>query len=110
MRALPKSEAGRRLHVFLALLHQGGAPHRAGEKRPLHQHQGEHHLAEPLSDHRKHHQRDEDGRETEHQVDEPHDQRVDTAAVIGGDEAERRPDPERHDAADDPTARLVRRP
>ena len=98
---LAKSEAGRRLDVFLALLDQGRAAHGAGEQRPLHQHQGEHHLADALADEREHHQRHEDGREAEHQVDEAHDQRVDAAAEIGGDQAERRPDPERHDAADD---------
>ena len=58
-------------------------------------------LPTPLPDQRKHHQRDEDSREAEHQVDEPHDQRIDAAAEIGGDQAERRPDPEGHDAADD---------
>ena len=70
----------------------------------------DHDLADALPDQRQHHQRDEDGRKAEHQIDKAHDQRIDAAAEIRGDEAERRPDSERHDAADDPTARLVRRP
>jgi hypothetical protein len=57
---------------------------------------GEQHLVDALAQHREQDQRHEDRRKGQHEVDDAHQERVDLAAGIGGDQADNDADGERH--------------
>ena len=88
-------KAGRSLDVFLVAFDQRSTPYGARVVRPLHGDQCNHDLVDALAEGRQQHQRDEDGRERQLQVDDPHDDCFDPAAEPGGDEPDRETDGER---------------
>ena len=91
-------EAGRGLDIFLVAFDQRGAPHGAGVIRPLHQNQCDDHLVDAGAQHGNQDQRHENCRERQLDVDDPHDQGVDLAAVVGGDQPDDATDAKRDDA------------
>ncbi|MNV64314.1 hypothetical protein D3C71_1569500 [compost metagenome] len=78
--------AARGFDVFLAAFHQRRAARRPGEIRPLHDDQRNDHLIHTLAQNRQQHQRDENGGERQLDIHNPHQQRIDAAAEIGGDQ------------------------
>ena len=89
MRRRRQREAFGGLDVFLRRSDQRRGAHRARVVRPLDDDQREHDVHHALAQHGEDHQRDQDRRERELQVDEAHDGGIGAAADIGGDQAER---------------------
>ena len=90
-----QAEIDRRLDIFLAPLDKGRRAHQAGILRPLHQDDGDDHLVDASPDGGEQHEGDQDRRETEHEVHDAHDRRIDGPAELGRDEAGENPDGER---------------
>ena len=99
-----QGEAIRRLHVFLALLHERGAAHGPRVVRPLHGHQRGDDFAGSLPQHGDQDQRNQDRRERKLDVDDAHDQRLDAPADVCGGESHREPDDECEHRCDDTDA------
>ncbi len=72
-----QAEIHRRLDVFLAPLDQRGGAHQPRVLRPLHQHDREDHLVHPAPERGQQHQRHQDRRKAEDEVDDAHEHRVD---------------------------------
>ncbi|MNZ93138.1 hypothetical protein D3C78_1121950 [compost metagenome] len=85
---LGQALAARGVHVFAAGFDQRLAAGRARVIGPLHQHQGQDHIAYALAHVGQDHQGHQDGGEGQQQVDHAHDQRVDLAAGIGRHQAD----------------------
>ena len=86
---LRQREAARRLDIFAPLLDQGGAAHGARVIGPLDDDERDDDLVDAAAEHGEQHERDEDRREGELQVDDAHDDRLDPPAGIGREHADR---------------------
>ena len=105
------ADDARGLHVFLVALHQRGAAHRAGVLHPAGRGDGEdqhvhrqlvvHALRQRNARDTVDQQRDQDGREGQLNVGHAHDERIDRAADVAGDQSQRDADQHRqHHGAD----------
>ena len=92
MRAGPRPRQRGGFHVLLLPLRQRDAAGGTGVQRPLHDHQGQHHVEDPLAEDRQQDQRHQDGREAQLKVHHAHDERIRTAAVVGGVQADQGPE------------------
>ncbi len=85
-----QAQAFGRPHVVPFPLDDGGPLSGARVIRPLDQHEREHDVPDPAAKIRQHHQRDQDRRKRELQVDQAHDRALGPTAAIGGKQAEGR--------------------
>jgi hypothetical protein len=88
IRAIPGAGGDGGLHVVLVLQRQRVAAHEAGEERDLHHPDRDHGVDEARAEDGDDRQRQDDRREGEHHVHEPHHDGVDDAAAVAADQAE----------------------
>ena len=101
-------------YVLVLLLRDHRAAQQPREDRDVHDTDRDHHLPETRAEHRDDRDREEQTRDGEHDVHQPHDDRARPATDIAGERAEQQahgePDPDGHDADQQRIARAVHDP